>query len=119
MTKSQKILSALSALPAFTVGAVAGHHIDDIIEKYNLEIDRYPVAVEYNIINNCLSNYEEPLSHSMYGNKQDICICSLEATELEYDYASYKLEKVSFNVYDVHHEYEFLNLFEKNAEECM
>ncbi len=111
MTKSQKIFSALSA---FTVGGVAGHHIDDIIEKYNLEIDRYPVAVEYNIINNCLSNYEEPLSYSMYGNKQDICICSLEATELEYDYTSYKLEEKSLS-----YENEFLNLFEKNAEKCM
>lgn len=105
MTKTQKISSILSTL---TIGAVAGHHIDDIVEKYNLEMNRYPMSIEYKIINNCLSSYKEPISYKIYNKKSEVCICSLEKTELEYDYGNFRLEETKF-----------LDIFEENVRECI
>ncbi len=105
MTKNKKIASILMTL---IVGGVAGHHIDDIVEKYNLEMDRYPLKVEYSILDSCISNYDKPISRRVYGNKTDICICTLEKTELVHSYADYKVDKNTF-----------LDLFEKFSRECM
>ena len=47
---------------ALTLGGVAGHHIDDIVEKYDLQVNRYPIEVEYEIINNWFdAGYPEEL----------------------------------------------------------
>lgn len=105
MTKKQKITSILMQL---TVGAVLGHHIDDIVEKYNLEIDRYPISIEYKITENCISNHSEPIKKSLYVNKKNICICALEKTELDYSYNSFIENKDGF-----------LDIFEEKVEECM
>lgn len=105
MTKKEKIISILSIL---VIGGVTGHHIDDIVEKYNLEVDRYPLAKEYEIMENCISNDETPLSINLYQKKKDICICALEKTELKYDYDSYLLNKDMF-----------LTIFERKADDCL
>lgn len=105
MENKKKVASILMAL---TVGGVSGHYIDDLIEKYNLQTERYPIKVEYNILDNCISNYNEPLSENVFGNKKRICICALEKTEIEYAYSSFRADKNKF-----------LNLFEIKARECM
>ena len=105
MTKNKKIASIIMTL---IVGGVTGHHIDDIVEKYNLEIDRYPLNVEYKIIESCISNYDKPIKRNLYMNKKSICICALEKTELVYDYSSYKSDKMNF-----------LDIFEDYSKECM
>lgn len=105
MTKNSKITSLAMCLG---VGAIGGHNIDDIIEKYNLEADRYPIVKEYEIIESCISNYNEPISRKVYIDKKGVCICTLEKTELEFTYEDYKLNNM-----------EFLNIFEENVKECM
>ena len=105
MTKNSKIASILMLLG---VGAVGGHNIDDIVEKYNLEADRYPIVKEYEIIENCISSYNEPISRKVYTNKKGICICTLEKTEFEFSYENYKLDNIKF-----------LTIFEENVKECM
>lgn len=105
MDNKKKVATILMAL---TVGGISGHYIDDIIEKYNLQTDRYPINVEYKIIEKCISNYDEPISERVHSNKRDICICALEKTEVEY---SYELFRTDQNI--------FLNTFEINARECM
>ncbi|WP_345977985.1 hypothetical protein [Sulfurimonas sp. HSL3-7] len=105
MDRKTKISSVLGI---FMLGTVAGHHIDDLVEKYNLEIDRYPIKLEYEIIENCISAYEEPLRRSHLRNKKDICICALDKTELEYEYESFQLDQDGF-----------LDIFEKKADKCM
>ncbi|KLD98293.1 hypothetical protein [Aliarcobacter butzleri] len=105
MNNKQKVISILMAL---TLGGVAGHHMDDIVEKYNLQVDRYPIEVEYEIIYKCISNYEKPLARRIYLQKKEICTCALGKTELDYSYSSYQKD------YDV-----FLNIFEVKANECM
>lgn len=105
MNNKQKVVSILMAL---TLGGVAGHHIDDIVEKYDLQVNRYPIEIEYEIINNCISNYEKPLARKIYLYKKEICTCALEKTELDYFYSSYQKD---YN--------NFLDIFEVKANECM
>ena len=105
MTKKEKIVSILSVL---IIGAISGHHIDDIIEKYNFEVDRYPLAIEYQIMENCISNYATPLPINLVKIKKDICVCAFEKTELAYAYDKYILDKDMF-----------LTIFEEKANECL
>lgn len=104
MTKTQKVLSVLSTL---TIGAVGGHHLDDIIEKYNLEVGRYPMQIEYLITDSCLSVDEKPIPYIQYERKLEDCTCALEESEFQYDYTNYKLD-----------ENEFLKIFKKSFKEC-
>jgi len=105
MSNKQKVTSILMAL---TLGGVAGHHIDDIVEKYNLQVDRYPIKVEYDIIYKCISNYDEPIKREIYLAKKEVCTCALEKVELEYDYTNYQIDYIKF-----------LDKFEIKANECM
>ena len=105
MTNKQKVVSILMAL---TLGGVAGHHIDDIVEKYDLQVNRYPIKIEYEIINNCISNDGKPIAREIYLYKKEICTCALGKTELYYSYSSYQKD---YNT--------FLEIFEVKANECM
>ena len=104
MTNKQKVISILSCL---TIGGVGGHHIDDIVEKYNLEVGRYPIKIEYKITANCVSSHTEPMKKQQFHKKLDICICALEDTELVYDYENYSLNQDKF-----------MDIFEEKANEC-
>ena len=104
MDRKNKIASILGI---FILGNVSGHHIDDLVEKYNLEIDRYPIKVEHSIIESCISSHEKPLKRSHIINKKEICICALDKTELEYDYESFQYDTDGF-----------IEIFERNSREC-
>ncbi len=104
MDRKKKLASILSV---FILGTVSGHHIDDLVEKYNLEIDRYPIKVEHSIIENCISSYNKPLNRSHIRNKKEVCICALGKTELEYDYENFENDKN-----------EFIEIFENKSREC-
>jgi len=104
MDRKKKIVSVLGI---FILGTVSGHHIDDLVEKYNLEIDRYPIKVEHSIIENCISSYEKPLKRSHIRNKKEVCICALDKTELEYDYESFQ-----------HNTNRFIEIFENKSRVC-
>ncbi len=104
MDRKKKIASILGV---FILGSVSGHHIDDLVEKYNLEIDRYPIKVEHSIIENCISSYSKPLKRSHIENKKEVCICALDKTELEYDYESFQYNTSGF-----------IEVFESKSREC-
>ena len=93
----------ISAMTAIILGIGGGIFLDETFET-----DRYPIYTEYNIINSCLTNDEEPLKEEYYKQKRDICICALRKTENELDYSDYKKDKNNF-----------LNIFEKEAKECI
>ena len=90
-------------LTAIILGIGGGIFLDE-----TLETDRYPINIEYSIIDSCLSSYEEPLKRGYYKQKRDICICALEKTENELDYSDYKKDKNGF-----------FNIFEREAKECI
>lgn len=105
MNRKKKITSVLGI---FILGMVSGHHIDDLVEKYNLEIDRYPIKVEHSIIESCISSYDQPLKSSHIRNKKKVCICALGKTELEYDYTRFQYDNTGF-----------IEIFETKSRECI
>ena len=93
----------ISAFTAILLGIGGGVALDEY-----LETDRYPISVEYKIMDNCISSYDKPLAKNIYGKKTDICLCALYKTEKKYNYSEYR-----------ENEYKFLNIFEEKAKECM
>jgi transcriptional regulator with GAF, ATPase, and Fis domain len=65
-----------SMMIAIVLGTVGGVFLDK-----QFETNRYPINIEYNIINNCLSAYEKPLRREYYEKKRKVCICALKETE--------------------------------------
>jgi len=93
----------IGTFSALIIGGFAGHHIDDYFDK-----TRYPIAVEYTIIDNCISSYDRPLHRSYITDKKNVCVCAFSKTVKEYDYGDFK-----------ENQNDFLILFEQKANECM
>jgi hypothetical protein len=93
----------ISVMTAVILGIGGGFFLDETFET-----DRYPVNVEYNIIDSCLSSYEEPLKRGYYKQKRNICICALKKTEQKIDYDDYKKDRNRF-----------LDIFEEEANKCI
>jgi len=97
---------AIETFSAVLLGGILGHHIDNYFEK-----TRYPIAVEYTIINNCISSYQKPMKGSHYQKKTEMCICALSKTMEDFDYSDYKKDKKNDRT-------SFFHIFEKKVEEC-
>lgn len=79
------------AAAALTIGIGSGHAIDDSFEK-----NRYPVDVEYGIIENCITANEQRLSYKNYSRKQDICECALLKTQEKIGYTTLQMNEDGF-----------------------
>ncbi len=84
---------------AAIIGVGSGIALDEVFET-----DRYPINVEYSIIDNCISAYDAPLKVRVFNSKKHICECALEKTEQKVSYDDYK-----------NNQSVFLNEFEKQA----
>lgn len=93
----------MSALTAILLGLGGGFYLDD-----KFEADRYPISIEYDLINSCVSFYEKPLKEKDYRKKQNVCICTLKYTQEEIDYSEYKES-----------ENKFFDIFEEKVKECI
>jgi hypothetical protein len=93
----------LSATTALVLG-VGGFYAAD---KYVLPDDRYPLAVEYSIIDSCLSNDRRPIAYQIYDRKRNICICTLEETLKDVSYRNYRKDQANF-----------ITQFERNVRKC-
>ena len=63
---------------------VGGAHF---VDHHILEKARYPLGVEYSIVDACLNGDSMPLDQSLYKNKRKICICAVEETTQDIPYA--------------------------------
>ena len=97
------IKKPLKAAGLATIIAYGGSQFVD----YAITDNRYPLAVEYAVLEACASSYEEPLSYSSYGSKKKLCLCALEDTMNEISYIRYKVNEKGF-----------LKAFESNAKSC-
>ena len=73
------------------IGGFAGHQIDDFFDK-----TRYPIAVEYMLIDNCISSDERPMRSSYFYKKTEVCISAFSETIKEYDYDKYEKNRNGF-----------------------
>lgn len=84
----RKLISAGAAL---VVGAMGGYKVNTALEDI-----RYPLAVEYAIVDSCVNSSKNLVSTSWYENKRDICLCALEKTIDQVSYSSYKSDQPTF-----------------------
>lgn len=78
------------------------------INTYFLEEPRYPLQIEYSIIEACVNLHKEPLTMRAFETKREICLCSLEETMKDISYDSFKDDKDAF-----------LNTFDKKVNVCL
>jgi ribosomal protein L37AE/L43A len=71
----------MSAMTALIIGAGGTYYINEQFES-----NRYPINIEYAIINSCVSYSDRPLLRKDYRNKENICICALKKVQKEIDY---------------------------------
>ncbi len=95
----RKLVSASAAL---IVGVVGGYKANDALDEV-----RYPLKVEYAIVDTCINSSKSAVSTSWYINKRKACLCALERTTKDISYSDYKSSQQSF-----------LNSFRKNAKNC-
>lgn len=56
-------------------------------------LSRYPLAVEYEIIDRCIGETSYIIQHIWIDRNRKICICALEKTQVNFDYELYKSQK--------------------------
>ncbi len=93
----------IGAMTDFMIGTPAAYQIG----KYMHSEDRYPVAIEYLIVNSCISQYKRPLRKAYIKQKKAICVCALSNTMKNIDYKEYKKDQEKF-----------MDIFEQKAAQC-
>lgn len=93
-------------LKAAGIAAILAYGGSQFID-YAIFDNRYPLNVEYAVLEACSSSYKEPLSYSSYGSKKKLCLCALEDTMNEISYIRFKVDEKGF-----------LEAFEENAKSC-
>ena len=76
---------------ALAIGGYAGHKIDDYLEP-----NRYSLAVEYALIESCVTGGREVNYQRLATAKFGLCACALEKTQKTIDFKSYKAEPTKF-----------------------
>ncbi len=93
-------------LKAAGVAAILAYGGSQFVD-YAITDNRYPLDVEYAVLEACTSSHKQPLSYSSYGSKKKLCLCALEDTMNEISYVRYKVNEKGF-----------LKAFESNAKSC-
>ncbi|WP_281544946.1 hypothetical protein [Grimontia sp. SpTr1] len=82
----------ISAGTAAIIGLVSGFKIEQLMDE-----NRYPVSVEYAIVDTCVNSSAQPLSISQYKDKRQVCLCAVEATVSQVSYRDFKESQILFN----------------------
>ena len=84
----RKLVSASAAL---IFGAYSGYKVNDTLDE-----NRYPLKVEYAIVDSCINSSKNMVTTSWYESKRDICLCALDATIDDISYSTYKSDQETF-----------------------
>ncbi|MCF4175175.1 hypothetical protein [Vibrio sp. McD22-P3] len=93
----------VSASTALAVGLIGGYKVNGTLEE-----DRYPLEVEYAIVDTCVNSSKNMVSVSWYESKREACLCALAETEKSLTYSDYKSDQQ-----------QFLLSFKQNAKGCV
>jgi hypothetical protein len=94
---------ALSAVLAFTVG-FTGY---GLVDRNFLETERYPMKIEYAMVNACTNADLSALAAELYQTKQEICLCAVEKTVQALPYSEFTDRRS-----------EFRGLLSSNVDKC-
>ncbi|MCZ4370615.1 hypothetical protein [Vibrio diazotrophicus] len=95
----RKLVSSSAAL---LVGVVGGYQVNDVFDEI-----RYPLQVEYALVDTCLNASTSAVSKSWFNSKRDICLCAVEKTTKDVSYSDYKTDESLF-----------IRRLKRNAERC-
>ncbi|BCO12845.1 hypothetical protein [Aeromonas hydrophila] len=94
----------ISVTTALIFGAFGAHNIDKVF----FEEQRYPVNIEYELIDNCINSSRPLISSYRYNDKATVCVCALEKTMKVISYDHLKKS-----------EPDFLAHFRRNVSSCL
>ena len=78
----------VSATTALIIGAVGAHQINEHV----LERERYPVSVEYEIMDNCINSSRYGMNSQWRADKAKVCACALRKTMNDIPYGEMEEE---------------------------
>ncbi|MGF1765696.1 hypothetical protein [Aliivibrio kagoshimensis] len=81
----------ISASTALFVGAMGGYKVNASLEEV-----RYPLAVEYAIVDSCINSSKNQMSTRRYETKRELCLCALDKTMEDVSYTTYNSESNEF-----------------------
>lgn len=90
--------TAIAAVLAFSGSSFISYAVTD---------NRYPLSVEHEVMDACVSSYDKPVSRRIYGIKTEVCLCALEDTMNQISYIRYNVDESGF-----------LDVFEDKAKAC-
>jgi hypothetical protein len=93
----------ISATTALIIGAYGTYKADKML----FEDQRYPLKVEYELVDSCINSSRTSLNYSQQVDKTKVCVCALEKT----------VEKISYKEM-IESESEFLTRFRLNIASC-
>jgi hypothetical protein len=64
--------------------------------KHITEHPRYPVKIEYALIDKCISSYDAPLSRTSFKKKRDACINAVEEIQNEVPFSEFERDQKVF-----------------------
>ena len=69
------------------------HTLRDEVKGYG---DRYPIAVEYALLDSCINGSRSLISKNSYLSKRDVCLCALQGAQEDYPYSDYEDDTKGF-----------------------
>tara|TARA_R110000744_G_scaffold52291_1_gene112084 strand:+ start:399 stop:803 length:405 start_codon:yes stop_codon:yes gene_type:complete len=81
----------ISTTFAVCIAALGGYQVEKAISD-----DRYPMAIEYELINICSSEQLYSLPHKSAKEKTSLCVCALEKTVDDIVYSDFKENEKQF-----------------------
>lgn len=87
-----KIKKPLKAAGIAAILAYGGSQFID----YAISDNRYPMAVEYAVLEACSSSYSRSMSSLTLGSNKKRCLCALEDTMNEISYIRFKVNESAF-----------------------
>ncbi len=84
----------IATCSALAIGAYGSYKADQLY----FDKERYPVNIEYELIDSCVNSSSRILRRTQYIEKKLVCSCALEKTMLEINYI--ELEKKRVKIFD-------------------
>lgn len=93
----------MSGMAILAIGIFGGNFVE-----YAITDNRYPLNIEYSLIDSCVNSYEKSHDRNIYIDKRETCLCAMEETMNEISYIRYKVNKNAF-----------YSSFRKNSTQCL
>jgi len=78
------------------MGAGISHGYQYYKDSQAVGYQRYPVKIEYALIDKCIASYNAPMSRISFNKKRDACINAVEQVQGEISYAEFQKDQKAF-----------------------